>query len=173
MDHSAIVLVYMDLDQFNVINDTCGHLAGDELLRHIALLLPQALRKADVLAGSEAMSSDFCYATVRRGRRGRSPANFWKQSDLSLCLGETHIQGDIEHRSGDQLARPVAAKMLSAADAACYLAKDQGRNRIHLFDDSDYSGPHAFFMPEAKMIRHIPCFNTLRATINHARKKSF
>jgi diguanylate cyclase (GGDEF)-like protein/PAS domain S-box-containing protein len=135
----SLVLAYMNLDQFKVINDTCGHLAGDELLRQVALLLPQALRKEDVLAR---LGGDEFWLLLRDCTAQQA----WKIASELLEKIQT-FRFVWESRTFrvtlsiglviSSPARQTPAKMLSAADAACYLAKDHGRNRIHLFDDSD------------------------------------
>lgn len=66
-------LMFLDLDQFKLVNDTCGHAAGDELLRHICALLQSDLREGDTLARLGATSSAFCWRTARRRWRKRSP----------------------------------------------------------------------------------------------------
>lgn len=70
---SRHALMFLDLDQFKLVNDTCGHAAGDELLRHICALLQSGLREGDTLARLGATNSASCWRTVRRKRRKRSP----------------------------------------------------------------------------------------------------
>lgn len=132
-------LCYMDLDQFKVINDTCGHAAGDELLRQLALLLKGNLRERDTLArlGGDEFAlllencsipdalevADTFRAEVQRFR--------FKWEDrifaVGMSVGMVAINGD----SG------TVASLLSAADAACYVAKDRGRNQIHVYESRD------------------------------------
>ncbi|SUD30135.1 sensory box/GGDEF domain/EAL domain-containing protein [Pseudomonas fluorescens] len=66
-------LMFLDLDQFKLVNDTCGHAAGDELLRHICALLQSDLREGDTLARLGGMSSAFCWKTARRRWPKKSP----------------------------------------------------------------------------------------------------
>jgi diguanylate cyclase (GGDEF)-like protein len=133
------VLCYMDLDQFKVINDTCGHAAGDELLRQLALLLKGNLRERDTLARlggdefalllencsiSDALEvADLFRAEVQRYR--------FKWEDRIFSVGMSVGMVAINSDSGS------AASLLSAADAACYVAKDRGRNQIHLYESRD------------------------------------
>ncbi len=133
------VLCYMDLDQFKIINDTCGHVAGDELLRQLSLLLKYDLRERDILArlgGDEfalllencsledAMEvADKFRAVVHRFR--------FKWEDRVFSAGMSIGMVPINRDSGSVVS------LLSAADAACYVAKDQGRNRIHLYQGRD------------------------------------
>src|SRR5450830_240808 len=97
----AHALLYLDLDQFKVINDTCGHAAGDVLLQLLAKMLQGKMRDSDILA-----------------RLGGD--------ELGVLL--PHCPLDHARLIGE---------LLSAADQACYLAKEQGRNRIHIYQESD------------------------------------
>ncbi len=133
------VLCYMDLDQFKVINDTCGHAAGDELLRQLALLLKGNLRERDTLARlggdefalllencsvSDALEvADLFRAEVQRYRFKWEDRIF----SVGMSVGMVAINCDSS----------TAAHLLSAADAACYVAKDRGRNQIHLYESRD------------------------------------
>ena len=132
-------LCYMDLDQFKVINDSCGHAAGDELLRQLALLLKGNLRERDTLArlGGDEFAlllencsihhalevADTFRADVQRFR--------FKWGDRIFAVGMSVGMVAINRDSG------TAASLLSAADAACYVAKDRGRNQIHVYESRD------------------------------------
>jgi diguanylate cyclase (GGDEF)-like protein len=132
-------LCYMDLDQFKVINDSCGHVAGDEMLRQLALLLRANLRERDILArlgGDEfALLLENCSIEdalqVADSFRAEVQRFRFKWEDrifaVSMSMGMVAINRD----SGS------AASLLSAADAACFVAKDRGRNRIHLYESRD------------------------------------
>jgi diguanylate cyclase (GGDEF)-like protein len=132
-------LCYMDLDQFKVINDTCGHAAGDELLRQLALLLKGNLRERDTLArlGGDEFAlllencsiadalevADTFLTEVQRFR--------FKWGDRIFAVGMSVGMVAINQDSS------TAASLLSAADAACYVAKEHGRNQIHLYESRD------------------------------------
>lgn len=136
-------LCYLDLDQFKIINDTCGHLAGDELLRRVSHLLGRAVRKRDTLArlGGDEFAILLEHCPLEQAMRvatevldGIHDLRFtWegKRFNLGVTIGLVPIN---EH-SG------TVTDVLSAADAACYAAKDAGRNRIHVYhsDDSELS----------------------------------
>lgn len=134
-------LCYMDLDQFKVINDTCGHAAGDELLRQLALLLKANLRERDTLArlgGDEfALLLENCNVQdaleVADTFRTEVQRFRFKWGDRIFAVGMSVGMVAINRDSG------TAANLLSAADAACYVAKDRGRNQIHVYEirDSD------------------------------------
>ena len=133
-------LCYMDLDQFKVINDTCGHAAGDELLRQLALLLKANLRERDTLArlgGDEfALLLENCTPTdaleVADAFRAEVQRFRFKWGDRIFAVGMSVGLVAINADSGS------AANLLSAADAACYVAKDHGRNQIHVYESRDH-----------------------------------
>jgi len=128
-------VLYLDLDQFKLVNDTCGHAAGDELLRQITGLLRPLLREGDTLArlgGDEfGILLEHCSRepAIRIAEALRAAvANFpfvWKNRSFngSVSVGLVNIS------EGPQ----TLAGVLSAADAACYMAKDKGRNRIEVY----------------------------------------
>ncbi len=138
-DSVGHALFYLDLDQFKIINDTCGHGAGDELLRQVGHRLKQAIRQHDCLArlgGDEfgILMEDCPPDQAREAGETltRSLQDFvfnWsgKQFSTSASIGMVLVdQGD--HSVPD---------LLRKADSACYMAKDSGRNRVHLYHDDD------------------------------------
>ena len=132
-------LLYIDLDQFKLINDTSGHLAGDQLLSQLALVMVEALRPDDVLArlgGDEFgvlvhdAGADVALALAERLRhRIEGHIYVWEQRSYTISASIGVVLLD----RADLTLREV----LSQADTACYLAKDHGRNRIHLFSEQD------------------------------------
>ena len=128
-------LLYMDLDQFKVVNDTCGHLAGDELLRQISTLVKAKVRDSDTLArlGGDEFGVLLENCPVGLGmeiaegiRQAVTGFRFhWqgKRFEVGVSIGVAPINAG----SGN------TAEVLSAADAACYVAKDKGRNRIQRY----------------------------------------
>jgi len=132
-------LLYLDLDQFKVVNDTCGHTAGDELLRQIAALLQSKIRFHDTLArlgGDEfGILLEHCQQTqacliansLRELVHGFRFSWEDKSFTIGVSIGVLPISG-----SGTTLA-----KALAAADSACYSAKDMGRNRVHVYEPDD------------------------------------
>ena len=128
-------VLYLDLDEFKVVNDTCGHAAGDELLRQVSALFRPRLREGDTLArlgGDEfGVLLEHC---------APSPA-FAIADALRKAIGDFHFQwnqrsfkigasvGVVNISEGPQ----TLAGVLSAADAACYVAKDKGRNRVQVY----------------------------------------
>jgi len=132
-------LCYLDLDQFKVVNDTCGHVAGDELLRQLTLLLQQTIRERDTLArlgGDEfGVLLEGCplenalRITEEMRRTVKEFRFYWqdKSFELGVSIGLVPIDAPGIDRS----------ELLSAADVACYAAKDKGRNRVHVYQPDD------------------------------------
>lgn len=132
-------LCYVDLDQFKVVNDTCGHMAGDELLRQLAGVLKGRIRERDTLArlGGDEFGILLGECSMQRAKEiaeeiCRSVNEFryvWKDKicEIGASIGMVPITRDAESLS----------QLLGAADAACYAAKDRGRNRVHVYQEDD------------------------------------
>lgn len=133
------VLCYLDLDQFKVVNDTCGHIAGDELLRQLAVLFKSRIRDSDVLArlgGDEfGIILNKCEVNeahqVADGIRELVEEFRFSWENKTFAIGVSIGLVPIEHY-GEGLNT-----LLGAADAACYAAKDAGRNRVHVYEPGD------------------------------------
>ena len=140
----AYALLYIDLDQFKVVNDTCGHQAGDRLLRDVTGLLQTRVRTTDTIArlgGDE-------FGVLLEGCTGEQAARIaegirqairdfrfvWGASTLSVgaSIGIVQIRAETEN----------VTQVMSAADIACYAAKDAGRNRIHVYEADGVSNRH-------------------------------
>ena len=140
----AYALLYMDLDQFKVINDTCGHIAGDELLKRLGRWLTMGMAAQDTLArlGGDEFGIVLEDCTIDRAkqvadslRRKIEEFRFvWEGKVLSIGVSVGLVP--INATSGS------ITDVLSAADAACYLAKDEGRNRIHVYREDDHQLAH-------------------------------
>jgi diguanylate cyclase (GGDEF)-like protein/PAS domain S-box-containing protein len=127
------LFAYLDLDQFKVINDTLGHTAGDELLREIAALLRARLRPQDALArlGGAEFGVLLSGCEPEQGRRMiedllegvRSFRFSWdaRQHAVTLSIGAVRVDASVSS----------VGRVLSDADAACFAAKDAGRDRVH------------------------------------------
>lgn len=132
-------LLFIDLDQFKVINDTSGHRAGDELLVQLAAMMREKLRPSDILGrlgGDEfgvlltgVRSVEAAAQAAERVRRAVEGHIFnWEQRTytISASIGTVMLR-----RSGS------LKELFAHADAACYLAKEAGRNRVHFYSDDD------------------------------------
>ena len=136
---SVHALCYLDLDQFKLINDTCGHLAGDELLCRVTALLQDSMRETDLVA--RLGGDEFAVLMPRRSlvEAERQVAQFhrtlqayrfnWREKTFSIgaSLGLVAISREFK----------TVAHLLSAADHACYVAKEKGRNRIQVYQEDD------------------------------------
>ena len=134
---SQHALLYMDLDQFKIVNDTCGHTAGDELLRQVSTLLQSHMRQRDTLArlgGDEfAVLLEYCTPDeasqiARKLCDAVRDYNFvWEGSrfNVGVSIGLVPI-----NRQSDGLAA-----LMSLADSACFSAKESGRNRVHSYEE--------------------------------------
>jgi diguanylate cyclase (GGDEF)-like protein/PAS domain S-box-containing protein len=130
-DHA---LCYLDLDGFKLINDTCGHEAGDELLQQIASLMSGQMRRGDTLA--RVGGDEFCALLVHCGLAEAEEM----AEKLCRTVGEFRFASNGERFSPGvsigvvpiTAASGRAAAVLRTADAACYAAKDAGRNRVHV-----------------------------------------
>ncbi|HZO23481.1 MAG TPA: PAS domain S-box protein, partial [Steroidobacteraceae bacterium] len=139
----AYALLYIDLDQFKVVNDTCGHQAGDRLLRDVTGLLQARVRASDTIArlgGDEfGVLLEGCTpeqsARIADGvRQAIKEYRFiWGASTLSVGASVGVVQITPETES--------VAAVMSAADIACYAAKDEGRNRVHVYEADGASHP--------------------------------
>ncbi|WP_372694822.1 EAL domain-containing protein [Immundisolibacter sp.] len=134
-------LCYVDLDQFKVVNDGCGHAAGDQLLAELASALQQRIRRHDLLArlggdefGVLLVDCPTENAHAIASKLLAAVADFrFRWGERSFVVGASIGVVPITATAAS------ATELLSEADLACYTAKDLGRNRIHLFrpDDAD------------------------------------
>jgi diguanylate cyclase (GGDEF)-like protein/PAS domain S-box-containing protein len=132
-------MLYLDLDQFKVVNDTCGHVAGDDLLRQVSALLRTKLRARDTLArlGGDEFGVLLEHCSVAEAKRVATTLREQLQSyrfrwqDKSFTIGVSIGLVPIVE-AGETLAG-----VFSAADSACYAAKEKGRNRVHVYKPDD------------------------------------
>jgi diguanylate cyclase (GGDEF)-like protein len=130
-EHSFL---YFDLDQFKVVNDTCGHVAGDEMLRQIAAVLKENVRESDKLGRLGGDEFGLLLRSCSLVRAEKIAENLreivekfrfvWKNKTFNVGASLGVVQ--ISSHSGN------LSSVLSAADTACYIAKEAGRNRVHV-----------------------------------------
>jgi len=132
-------LCYMDLDQFKIINGTCGHVAGDELLKQISHSLKSEVRESDFIArlgGDEfavlfqgCVEEDAIRLATKLLKVVEQFHFTWEGRvfHIGVSIGVASITSDIES----------ATDILGLADVACYTAKDKGRNQIHIYQPED------------------------------------
>ncbi|MCU7810112.1 MAG: EAL domain-containing protein [Candidatus Thiodiazotropha sp. (ex Notomyrtea botanica)] len=131
--------MYLDLDQFKVVNDTCGHMAGDELLRQISALLKHQVRETDLLArlgGDEfgvilhncsLVQAELLANKLRESVESHKFVWETRPFNTGVSIGLVDITPD--SKSSDEV--------LSNADMACFAAKSRGRNRVHVYTAED------------------------------------
>ncbi len=132
-------VLYLDLDQFKMVNDTCGHSAGDELLVQMTDQIKACVRSNDTVARlggdefaiilehcppaqAETVAQEIC-ERVRRQRFVHGDHRF----RLGVSIGLVALHG----------SWPTTAAIMQAADTACYAAKEAGRDRVHCYRESD------------------------------------
>ncbi len=136
---SPHALFYLDMDQFKIVNDTCGHVAGDELLKQIAILLKGPVRDSDTLArlgGDEfGVLLEHCplvHAQEVAERMLQLLKEFrfaWMDKTFTVGVSIGLVMLDSPGQTHTELLR--------AADMACYAAKDKGRGRVHVYRPDD------------------------------------
>ena len=137
---------YLDLDQFKVVNDTCGHIAGDGLLIELATILRHRVRETDTVArlGGDEFGILMRNIPLNEARalaedirnRVRDYRYLWEGQtfEVGISIGVVPIRPDT----------PAAVDIFSNADIACFVAKDKGRNQIHVssMDDVEQARRH-------------------------------
>jgi len=137
--HHAVM--YLDLDQFKVVNDTCGHAAGDQLMRQVSALLTTCMREGDTFARLggdefgvllENCPPDAALRIADKLRQTVTDFHFaWDQLrfNIGVSIGLVNVDDGTF----------TLAEVLRAADTACYMAKEKGRNRVQVYhaDDSE------------------------------------
>ncbi len=138
-EEAVHMLFYMDLDRFKAVNDSCGHLAGDNMLREVAALIKIEVRDSDFVGrlGGDEFGALLIGCPIEKARQIASDicnavANYrfvWK--DRIFNIGVSIGLVEISHASG------TLQDIMSAADSACYMAKQQGRGQVHVYSARD------------------------------------
>jgi diguanylate cyclase (GGDEF)-like protein/PAS domain S-box-containing protein len=133
------MLFYMDLDRFKAVNDTCGHLAGDNMLREVAALIKAEVRDSDFVGrlGGDEFGALLVGCPIEKARQIGSDicaavANYrfvWKDKIFNIGISIGLVE--MSHSSG------TLQDLMSAADSACYMAKQQGRGQVHVYSARD------------------------------------
>ncbi|MGD8407690.1 MAG: EAL domain-containing protein [Thiohalophilus sp.] len=174
-DNQEHGLCYIDLDQFKIINDKCGHGAGDELLRQLSYLLKKNIRDTDTLArlgGDEfglllpGCGIEKANEIAEEIRKIIADYRFAWENHV-FTVGASIGLVPITRNSGG------VKDIMSAADTACYVAKDTGRDRVHIYRQDDYElGRHIKNIEWAHRLQHALGENQfhLRKQLIHAIK---
>ena len=138
-DDKGHALLFIDLDQFKLVNDACGHSVGDQLLRQVSAIFQNVVRSRDTLArlGGDEFGVILEHCTVTQARRVagqlcESMENFrFTHDDQRFRIGASIGLVPLDSRWFD------IGSLMQAADASCYAAKEAGRNRVHEWEETD------------------------------------
>ena len=138
-DEAAHMLFYMDLDRFKAVNDSCGHLAGDNMLREVAALIKEQVRDSDFVGrlGGDEFGALLIGCPIEKARQIAADicnaiADYrfvWKDKIFNIGISIGLVE--ITHTSG------TIQDIMSAADSACYVAKQEGRGQVHVYSARD------------------------------------
>lgn len=154
-DTSHHCLLYVDLDEFKVVNDTCGHKAGDDLLRKVSADLRSQLRDSDIVArlgGDE-------FGILLRDCKLEKGVEVAEGLIESLNGKRFSYQGKVFHVGASIGMVPITRRtktledLMATVDAACYAAKEEGRNRVYVGEVDNIKVSHR--MEELRQASHI------------------
>ena len=138
-DRSVHALLFIDLDQFKLVNDACGHSVGDQLLQQVSKLLGESVRARDTLArlGGDEFAVILEHCTAEQAQRvaqqicERMDDFRFMHDERRFRIGASIGLVPVDNRWG------TTAAVIQAADTSCYAAKEAGRNRVHTWFDTD------------------------------------
>ncbi len=138
-EEAVHMLFYMDLDRFKAVNDSCGHMAGDNMLREVAALIKDQVRDSDFVGrlGGDEFGALLIGCPIDKARQiatdiCNAVADYrfvWKDKIFNIGISVGLVE--ISHASG------TLQDVMSAADSACYMAKQQGRGQVHIYSARD------------------------------------
>ena len=138
-EEAVHMLFYMDLDRFKAVNDSCGHMAGDNMLREVAALIKDQVRDSDFVGrlGGDEFGALLIGCPIEKARQIATDicnaiADYrfvWKDKIFNIGISIGLVE--ISHTSG------ALQDVMSAADSACYMAKQQGRGQVHVYSARD------------------------------------
>ena len=138
-EEAVHMVFYMDLDRFKAVNDSCGHMAGDNMLREVAALIKDQVRDSDYVGrlGGDEFGALLIGCPIDKARQiatdicnAISDYRFvWKDKIFNIGISIGLVE--ISHASG------TLQDVMSAADSACYMAKQQGRGKVHVYSARD------------------------------------
>jgi diguanylate cyclase (GGDEF)-like protein/PAS domain S-box-containing protein len=138
-EEAVHMLFYMDLDRFKAVNDSCGHMAGDNMLREVAALVKDQVRDSDFVGrlGGDEFGALLIGCPIAKARQIATDicnaiADYrfvWKDKIFNIGISIGLVE--ISHASG------TLQDIMSAADSACYMAKQQGRGQVHVYSARD------------------------------------
>ena len=138
-EEAVHMLFYMDLDRFKAVNDSCGHMAGDNMLREVAALIRDQVRDSDFVGrlGGDEFGALLIGCPIEKARQiaidiCHAIADYrfvWKDRIFNIGISIGLVE--VSHASG------TLQDVISAADSACYMAKQQGRGQVHVYSARD------------------------------------
>ena len=138
-EEAVHMLFYMDLDRFKAVNDSCGHMAGDNMLREVAALIKDQVRESDFVGrlGGDEFGALLIGCPIEKARQIANDicsavADYrfvWKDKIFNIGVSVGLVE--ISHASG------TLQDVMSAADSACYMAKQSGRGQVHVYSARD------------------------------------
>jgi diguanylate cyclase (GGDEF)-like protein/PAS domain S-box-containing protein len=138
-EESVHMLFYMDLDRFKAVNDSCGHQAGDNMLREVANLIKDQVRDSDYVGrlGGDEFGALLTGCPIEKARQiaadiCNAVADYrfvWQDKIFNIGISIGLVE--ISHASG------TLQDVMSAADSACYVAKQRGRGQVHVYSARD------------------------------------
>jgi len=138
-EEAVHMLFYMDLDRFKAVNDSCGHLAGDNMLREVATLIREQVRDSDFVGrlGGDEFGAILIGCPIDKARQiatdiCNAVADYrfvWKDKIFNIGISIGLVE--ISHISG------TVQDVMGAADSACYVAKQEGRGKVHIYSARD------------------------------------
>lgn len=138
-EEQVAILCYMDLDRFKAVNDSCGHLAGDNMLREVASLIKDQVRDSDFVGrlGGDEFGTLLIGCPIDKARQIATDvcsaiADYrfvWKDKIFNIGISIGLV--GIAHSTG------TLQDVISAADSACYVAKQRGRGQVHVYSARD------------------------------------
>ncbi|MDH3452127.1 MAG: EAL domain-containing protein [Gammaproteobacteria bacterium] len=139
VDNTLHGLIFLDLDQFKIVNDTCGHSAGDEMLRQISDVLHGKLRSSDTLArlGGDEFGILLEHCPLARSTQIAEALRLAVEEYRFMWEGQSFAVGVSIGVVPISTESQNLAGVMSAADNACYSAKEAGRNRVHVYELND------------------------------------
>lgn len=138
-EEAVHMMFYMDLDRFKAVNDSCGHIAGDNMLREVAALIKDEVRDSDFVGrlGGDEFGALLIGCPIDKARQIATDicnaiADYrfvWKDKIFNIGISIGLVE--ISHTTG------TLQDVMSAADSACYMAKQQGRGQVHVYSARD------------------------------------
>jgi diguanylate cyclase (GGDEF)-like protein/PAS domain S-box-containing protein len=138
-EEAVHMLFYMDLDRFKAVNDSCGHLAGDNMLREVATVIKEQVRDSDFVGrlGGDEFGALLIGCPIDKARQiatdiCNAVADYrlvWKDKIFNIGISIGLVE--ISHLSG------TVQDVMNAADSACYVAKQEGRGKVHIYSARD------------------------------------